>query len=563
MNGERREEDFWLVDESRWSDPCLMVSQKINSTLWASLLLAGLVVLAFGGALRCGFVHFDDPLYVFENVQVSKGLTPDGIRWAFTTGHAANWHPLTWLSHMADVDLYGLAPAGHHATSLLLHALNAILLFSVLRGMTGRFFLSWLVAALWAVHPLRAESVVWISERKDVLAIFFGLWALEAYRRTDLRGRMGWVALAFALSLMSKPLWVTLPFLLLLLDVWPLQRWPGISIWKLAREKWPIFLLAAASCGVTYLVQQAGGAVRPFEQFSFGTRLGNSAVAYGQYLRMLFWPFQLSFFYPHPGEFLSTGRIMGSVAGLLALSGLAMGCARRRPWWTVGWLWYLGALVPMIGLVQVGGQAWADRYSYLPHIGLLVALAWGAAESAEAMRVRHLSTAWAVLAAGWVLGLAILARQQTQVWRDSETLFRHALAIEENNALAHGNLGSWYALEGRTEEAMEHLQRSVEIQPRKNEAIFNLGNLYLELGNQGEAIRQYRAMVAENPRHVLALNNLAWLLATQPGATREQSEEALALAQRAVECAEGPSAVLQDTVVKAREAVAAHSGRSE
>ena len=499
--------------------------------------------------MRCGFVHFDDDVYVFENAQVSKGLTSDGLGWAFTTGHAANWHPVTWLSHMADVELFGLKPMGHHLTSLLLHALNAILLFFVLYRLTGQFGLSLVAAALWEVHPLRAESVVWIAERKDVLAMLFGLLALLAYGRIGLRGRMGWVTLAYSISLMSKPTWVTMPFLMVLLDGWPLRRWPECSAWHLIREKWPLLIVSSVSCVITFLVQQAGGAVQTFEHYPLWIRLANAVVAYGQYIQAFFWPVDLSFFYPHPGATLSWGWVWGW-GGLLCLITLGtIWIIRSQPWFLMGWLWFLGSLVPMIGWVQVGGQAWADRYSMLPHVGLIVALVWGGGARWNVSGVaRGLSMAGVAV-------LTVLSHRQTLVWRDSETLFLHALEVNANNALAHGNLGSWYAKEGRYTEALEHLRRSIEIQPRQNEAYFNLGNLQLAQGKTAEAIVHFRAMVEENPNHVLALNNLAWLLATDPSRNRAQAEEALALAQRAVACAKRPLPDILDTLEKTKETV--------
>ena len=493
----------------------VMAPANIYRNLAAAALLAALVFAAFGGALKCGFVLFDDNLYVTENAQVQGGLSAAGVRWAFTTGHSANWHPLTWLAHMADVELYGLAPAGHHATSLLLHAANAILLFLVLRGWTGRYWPPLLAAALWAVHPLRAESVVWISERKDVLAMFFLLLALLAYGRREQRGRMGWTALAFALSLMAKPLGVTLPFLLLLADVWPLRRRPGVPWRTLVLEKWPLFGLAVASCAVTFFVQAAGGAVRAVSYYPAGVRLANAALAGMEYVRALIWPFRLMVFYPHPGADIAAGRAWAAAAGLALLTAGAWAAARRRPWWMVGWLWFLGALVPMLGLVQVGGQAWADRYSYLPHIGLLTALVWGAAESAAALKARRLQQGWAVLAAGLVAGLVFLSQRQTLVWRDSETLFRHALAIREDSSLAHTNLGIYCVIEKRDVEAEQHLRRSLEILEGNGATHGVLGALLAKQGRAAEAEQHLRRSMALQKDNAFALGALGALHAKQ------------------------------------------------
>ncbi len=470
----------------------------------AALSLFALGFLVFGGAMRCGFVDYDDDQYVFSNPPVLNGLSWSGARWAFTTGHAGNWHPLTWLSLMADTEWCRGEVWGYHATNIVLHALNGVLLFLVLRRWTGRFGLPLAAAALWAVHPLRTESVVWISERKDVLAMFFGLLALRAYGRISQRGRMGWVAFWFALSLMSKPMWVTLPFVALLADVWPLARWPEASARRLIREKGLLFLLAATSCAATGVVQQAGGAVQSFERISFGARLANAVVAYGQYLRAWIWPVDLAVFHPHSGTGPSASAVGGSLAVLLLLTAGAA-WAWRRGWksWGMGWLWFLGTLVPMIGLVQVGGAAWADRYSYVPHVGLTMALVWGtgAITRVSVPGYNKTKASFGLLWFGLVLGLALLSRRQTAVWRSSETLFVHALATTERNALAHGALGFAYAKEGRNAEAIPHLNRALELQPD----------------------------------NVRALNNLAWIWATDPDAAPQQVDAAAALARRAAE----------------------------
>ena len=555
---------------------------------WASLALAGLVFLAFGGALDCGFVRFDDHVYVFENPQVAGGLTAAGVRWAFTTGHASNWHPLTWLSHMSDVELYGLEPAGHHATSVFLHALNAILLFLILRTMTGCFGLSWIVAALWAVHPLRVESVVWISERKDVLAMFFGLIAVRVYGGAAPGGgtrptafRIGPASFFFALSLMSKPLWVTLPFLLLLLDFWPLKRWATEPVRRLVGEKWPLFLLSAASCIATFAVQRHGGAVGALEVLPLPARVVHAALAYAEYVRLLFWPAGLAAFYPYPGADPVDLRLVGSVALLAAGTAVAARRIQGRPWLVTGWLWFLGALVPMIGLVQVGAQAWADRYTYLPHVGLILALVWGVAEAMEWVGCRPGSPTGRVAPGGGTrptkrfppiqtalvgalaLVLVVLSRRQSAVWRDTETLFRHAIAVTENNALAHGNLGTWYAEQGRWPEAEPHLRRSLALQSSGNKARVVLANGLLAAGNKPEALRHYLLAVKDVPDLVSVLNNLAWLLATVPGGPPDAGPLAVRHAERAVELTGGANAKVLDTLGAARAAAGDFPGAQQ
>ena len=485
---------------------------RIRRDFAASVALAALVFLAFGGALRCGFVWFDDHGYVYENPAVTAGLTQAGLRWALTTTHMYNWHPLTWLAHMADAELYGLNPAGHHLSSLLLHAANAILLFFFLRRATGHGPAALAAAALWAVHPLRAESVVWISERKDVLAALFGLLALLAYVRPAGRGRLVGTTAFFAASLLAKPTWVTLPFLLLLLDAWPLGRWPRTPTWKLVLEKTPLWLLAAGSCAMTLAAQRAGGAVQSFAAMPAGERLANAATATFQYLRALVWPVDLAVFYPYPAAGVPGSAWLGAAALLLALTALAAVHARRAPWGLVGWLWFLGALVPMIGLVQVGGQAWADRYSYLPHVGLALALAGGIAKIAD-------KRIWPLLAGLLVAALVWLSRAQTAAWRDTETLFRHTLAATQDNWLIHFNLANRYQLDGR----------------------------------RADACAEYRAALAIVPNYAPAMNNLAWALAVDPSATPEEAAEALAWARKAIEISGGtPSASQWNTLERAQ-----------
>ena len=496
-----------------------MKGAEWKSNLAAGALLAALAFGAFGLALLGGFVWFDDHGYVYENPAVTAGLTKAGLRWAWTTTHMYNWHPLTWLAHMADAELYGLNPAGHHFSSLLLHAANAILLFFFLRRATGSRPAALAAAALWTVHPLRAESVVWISERKDVLAAFFGLLALLAYVRPAGRGRMVWTAAAFAASLLAKPAWVTLPCLLLLLDAWPLGRWPRTPAWKLVLEKAPLGLLAAGSCAMTLAAQSAGGAVKSFAALPAGARLANAATATVQYLRALVWPTDLAVYYPFPAGGASWAAVAGAAVLLAALTALAAAGARRAPWGLVGWLWFLGALVPMIGLVQVGGQAWADRYSYLPHIGLALALAGGAAAWSRQNPSPRRQRLAVLVAGALTLVWTGLSRLQTVVWHDTETLFRHALAATPDNWLIHFNLANRYQLDGR----------------------------------RAEACAEYRAALAIAPNYAPAMNNLAWALAVDPQATPDEAAEALAWARKAIEVSGGaPSAAQLNTLERAQ-----------
>lgn len=433
----------------------------MRSPLVLGAALALLTVLAFLPSLANGFVLLDDPLYVTGNPRVREGITQDGLAWALTANVANNWHPLTVLSHMLDVEIFGLPPAGHHLTSLLLHLASVLLLFEALRRMTGSAFRSALVAALFAVHPTRVESVAWVAERKDVLSGVFWMLALLAYaawvRRPSV-GRYLLVALAMALGLASKPMLVTLPCVLLLLDLWPLGR---RRLGSLVFEKLPLFALSATSSVMTLRYQATS--LAPLEALPWDLRLSNAVVSYAAYLGKAFLPRDLAVFYPFPME-IPAWKVAASAVLLALLTGLAAWKARRSPWLLVGWLWFLGTLVPVIGLVQVGRQAMADRYTYLPFIGLFLAVVWGVAELAERRRdvLRAVLTVSSVLA---VLALAVMTRAQTRRWTDSVTLFQHALAVTEDNYLAHLGLAKALASQGDREGAAAQYRAALAIRP--------------------------------------------------------------------------------------------------
>ena len=469
----------------------------------AVLLLVAAVLGAYAGAYRNGFVNFDDDDYVTENPAVSAGLTAAGVRWAFTEHHAANWHPLTWLSHMLDVELFGLDPAGHHLTSVLLHALNAGLAFLALLRLTRAFLPSLLAAALFALHPLRVESVAWISERKDLLSGAFFLALLLAYEAWVRRGgarRYALVLLALALGLLSKPMLVTAPFVLLLLDVWPLRRpWSA----RLVAEKLPLLALAAGASVVTALVQARGGAVSPLGLVPTDLRIANAAVAYWAYVGLTLWPARLGALYPHPASRLNeevSAWTPGSVAALAALvlvTVAALALARRRWPPSVGWLWYAGMLVPVIGLVQVGVQSWADRYTYLPSIGLSIALVQlGAALVARRPRLAPPVVGLAALA---LVLLALRTGAQVRVWRDSESLWTRTLAVTRANYLAHANLGSALAEAGRLAEAEQHFREALAINPYHDNSNNGLGFCMAETGRLDEALAHLRKALQANP----------------------------------------------------------------
>ncbi|HEX4121900.1 MAG TPA: tetratricopeptide repeat protein [Verrucomicrobiae bacterium] len=480
------------------------MTRKISQQWTARLIclsLAAAVLAVFWGAMRCDFVNYDDPTYVTSNADVQHGLTKAGAAWAFETGAASNWHPLTWLSHMADVQFYGMRPAGHHLTSVIIHAANAVLLFLILNAMTGAIWRSAVVAALWALHPLRVESVVWISERKDVLSTLFWLlavWSYVKFQSSRLKFYYVAAVVCFACGLMAKPMVVTLPFVLLLLDYWPLKR---RMTWGLVTEKIPFFVLAAVSGVVTFAVQRRGGAVSPLSGLPILARVGNSVISYVRYLAKIFWPARLSVLYPHPG-YWPIRQVAGAAALLVAITAIVIWRRRAQPYAIVGWFWFLGILAPTIGLVQVGIQSMADRYSYVPMAGILILVVWTAS---EVVRARWILGAAAGLA---IAACAVLTPVQVGYWHDSDTLFQHAVAVTKDNYLAYNNLGFFLSNRGETEKAMLYYKSSLQINPNYDEAHNNLGYALAQLGRFAEATNEYIKALSLNPNLTEAHNNL-------------------------------------------------------
>ena len=499
----------------------------------ALLVLAVLAV--FGQTVRHGFVNVDDDWYVLDkNPCVSQGLTPEGVKWAFTAYHAANWHPLTWLSHMADCQVYGLWPGGHHLTSVAFHAAAALLLFLALLRMTGATWPSALVAALFAIHPLRVESVAWVAERKDVLSGLFFMATLLAYAHYATRP-LAWyryvpVVLAYALGLMCKPMLVTLPFVLLLLDYWPLERLRESPerIVLILLEKVPLLLLAGMSCAVTVAAQSQVAAIKTGEQVPWSGRWANAIVSYAAYLGQMFYPADLAVYYPHPLDHLPMRQVIGAAVLLAAITAAVAWLGRKRGYWIVGWLWYVGTLVPVIGLIQVGTQARADRYTYLSLLGITVALVWAAADASKRWAWRP---AICATGAGLLLAaLACCAWRQTATWHDSVTLWHKALASTVGNDFAHNNLGVALNDLGKEDAAIEQFRQAVEINPKYADAQNNLG---IHLHNKGkfeEAILHYEQALAANPDFPDAHNNLS---ATLYALGRK--EEAIAHLRKALE----------------------------
>lgn len=574
----------------------------------AAVFVFGLVSTDLEGKyVTAGFVNYDDPDYVTSNRHVVTGLSWANVVWAFTTGHASNWHPLTWISHMLDCQLFGQHAIGHHLVNVAFHMANTVLLFLLLRAMTAALWRSAFVAALFALHPLHVESVAWISERKDLLSTFFFLLTLGTYlgyvnrrrgtedpeqvpsqkgkdqrpltssptRKGPKRSKSnssevqtqrsenavllpgsarlfyGLALLAFAFGLMSKPMLVTVPFLLLLLDFWPLRRlmlplpadWRAV-VRRLVIEKAPFLALAMASSVITFIVQRKGGAVS--FSLSLGGRIANAVVSYQRYIGKMLWPAKLSVLYPHPG-YWPLAHVLAATALLLGVSLLVVWGARKQPYLVLGWLWFLGMLVPVIGLIQVGVQSMADRYTYIPLIGLLIAVTWGICELVQTWEGRVpllLVSSLFTLSA-----CAYLTDRQIRFWHSSETLFQHAVEVTDRNYLAYNNLGFYQSGEGKTAEAMTNYLKSLEINPNYEDALNNvgyalaaqkkyteaipyyeaalrirpnqaevhnnLGNALSELGKTQEAMAQYQIALQQDPEHADAHNNMGIALAMQ------------------------------------------------
>lgn len=511
MSFERKENG--LKKRPRW---------RLDIAISVFLILATLIV--YWQLQHYPFINYDDNLYVTENLHIQKGVSIENLKWAIQDITSYNWYPLTWLSHMLDVELHGLDAGGHHLTNLLFHMFNVLLLFILLRGMTGSRWTSAFVAALFALHPLHVESVAWISGRKDVLSTFFGLLTLISYGRYAQQGSRAGYGLAllfFILGLMAKAMLVTLPFVMLLLDYWPINRFritsdfrlqlsgQTASFFSLLFEKLPFFMLAAASCLVTYYAQQSGGAVVPFEVIPLNLRISNALISYVIYIGKMFWPARLAVIYPYPDAY-AVWKIIAAAALLMGIFILISTQIRRRPYLAVGWLWYFGTLVPVIGLLQLGIQAHADRYTYVPLIGLYIMFAWGVAEIVSRWRL-NLGIV-APVAIVFLLALIVTSRSQAGYWANDITLFSHALKLTKKNFKAHNNLAAAYTAQGRYDEALLHMTIAVELSSHNPNSANNLGYIQMQLGRYAEAIRNFRRTLDLNPKHLDAHRNLALAL---------------------------------------------------
>jgi tetratricopeptide (TPR) repeat protein len=556
--------------------------QRAKSRVTDLLVCLGLVAViwaVFGQTLAHDFVNFDDHVYVYENPLVMRGLSTEGIIDAFTHTHARNWHPLTTVSHMLDCQLYGLNAGGHHLTNVILHTISVLLLFLVLKQMTGALWQSAFVAALFAIHPLHVESVAWIAERKDVLSAVFFMLTLAAYARyarAPSPPRYLLVALLFACGLMSKPMLVTLPFVLLLLDYWPLRRLEGQKsevgsrLPRLITEKIPLFALSAFSCMATLFAQRQGPSA--IDQLPFLWRLNNTFVSYVTYIWEMLWPARLAVFYPHPNDRLPPVNVTAAIALVVGVSLLVIYLRRTKPYLVTGWFWYLGMLVPVIGFVQVGEQAHADRYTYLPQIGLYIMIAWTVGDLLSEPTSRARRALVGVAAAITIVSLSVRAIIQASYWKNSETLWNHTLAVTGENDVAHNNLGFLFLRRGELDkaisqfqaalnirsknsdthyslgaaliqnnlgnalarkqlwdEAIDHLQEAVRLRPDYADAYFNLGSVLFQQGRIDQAIAQWQKAVAIRPRDAEAHRNVASALRKQ-GNVKEaiaQYEQAL------------------------------------
>jgi tetratricopeptide (TPR) repeat protein len=483
----------------------------------AALALVLATVLVYFPVHRYPFIGFDDPGYVTENPRVKAGLTFKSLAWAMTSNYFANWHPLTWISHMVDVQVFGLNAGAHHTVNLVLHVVNTLLLFVVLWRMSGAPWRSLAVAALFAVHPMHVESVAWIAERKDVLSTLLWLltmWAYLAYTKDPRVRRYVLVLVLFALGLMAKPMVVTLPCVLLLLDVWPLKRAiigeSRRGVWlRLIYEKVPLFALAAASSVVTYLAQRTSGAVESLSKLPLSVRAANALLSYWNYIAKLVWPQDLGLLYPYP-KTLWVGAVLGALVVIIAISILVGRLARTRPYLLVGWLWFVGTLVPVIGIVQVGKQPMADRYTYVPSIGLFVLAVWGAWDLLERLRMPR-SIAWALPLAA-TAAYAIVARRQVDFWRSGVVLWEHTIAVTGANYLAENNLGWDLARENKPAEAIPHYLASIRESPRFAGSRTNLALALVAVGHYAEAIEQYEEALRLLPDSYLIHGNLAFAL---------------------------------------------------
>ena len=520
--------------------------------LFICLGLIAATLVAYEPIRHNGFVNYDDDAYITNNPSVKGGITRDSVIWAFTKPHQVNWHPLTTLSHILDCQLFGLNPLGHHLVSLTFHIINALLLFWIINDLTGAIWPSAFVAAVFAVHPLQVESVAWAAERKTVLSGLFWLLTTAVYIRYARRpgiSRYIFLLVVFGLCIMTKPVVVTLPFVLLLLDYWPLERFKKVSAGRLISEKIPLLVLSIILSAITFIVQRSGGVVQAIEKEPINYRIANMFLSYIRYTGKMIAPSRLAAFYPHPRPDFTDTWVVICAALFILITIISIDIGLRRRYASVGWLWYVGTLVPVIGLVQVGTQAIADRYMYIPMVGLLIIAGW-AVNDLVANRPRWRVVA-AVSATGVLLVGVILTRMQVGYWHNNTTLFEHTLKITKNNLLAESNYGMALLEAGHIDEAIGHFNNALRLNKSHANAYLNLGTAYSRLGKYKPAIQNWTKALELKPNSVKALNNLAWALATAEYVSADDANKAVELAQHACELTRYKKAELLDTLAAA------------
>ena len=478
-------------------------------TVSIALALAIITAIVFSGVFKNDFINFDDNVYVTSNTHIQQGLSWEGVKWAFTTIYGSNWHPLTWISHMLDIQFFGLNPAGHHLTNLIFHILATLLLFGFLRYATGKVWVSSLVAALFALHPVHVESVAWVAERKDVLSAIFWfltLWAYVYYTRSPNKRKYALVLILFAFGLLAKPMLVSLPFILLLLDYWPLERMTlnRQAVGLLLLEKIPLLIMAVASSIITVIAQQE--AISGFNRIDFKIRLSNAILSYCIYLWQAFWPTGLAIFYPYANP--HSINVLGCSFLLVVVTVAVLWKGRQSKFLITDWFWFIIALIPVIGIVQVGGQAHADRYTYLPFIGIFIIFIWGFNEISEKILIRNKMVMKIVIA---ILFLVLSVKTWVQVgnWKNSLTLFYHAIDVTKGNDLAYMNLGLTTESMGRPLEAIDYYQKAIDIDPNYGDAHYNLATTLMHLGRTDEAIAHFKKALDIDPNKIITLDNLA------------------------------------------------------
>ncbi|MBN1405797.1 MAG: tetratricopeptide repeat protein [Candidatus Omnitrophica bacterium] len=493
------------------------------------LLFILLLVIGFSylPLLRSDFVDFDDYNYIVNNPHVNSGMSKINLVWAFTSFHAANWHPLTWLSHMLDVEIFGLNPAGHHLINLLLHLCNVIVLFMILNYLTGSFWKSLVVAAIFGLHPINVETVAWISQRKSVLSSLFFLlsvWAYAAYVKKPHPARYGVLLVFFVFGLMAKPIIISLPFVLLLIDFWPLNRISLANrdpkvVWRLIIEKVPLLLFSIISCFITFFAQMRGGAVVSLRTFPLYTRFANSITSYLMYMLRIVVPRHLCAYYPYPDK----NEYLPALLAFLGLTIVTVILIRKReehPWLITGWLWFLGILIPVAGIVQIGGQATADRYTYMPMIGLLISATWEADYNIQKL---HLNKTIPVFSVSMLIMLfSFLSRRQSGYWHDGKTLFEHTLSVTKDNYYTHSLLGNALFREGKLEGALKHYSKALEIEPRFEPAYYNKGLVLYYLNRRDEALSMLKQATIKTPDNADIYHVLGWIY-------REMGRDSLAI----------------------------------